>query len=41
MNEIMIIKNVRCYQDSEGVAQLNLEDVAKGLGFTCMPTSGY
>lgn len=41
MNDIMVIKNVRCYQDSEGVAQLNLEDVAKGLGFTRMPTSGH
>lgn len=32
-NEIMIIKNVRCYQDERGIAQLNLEDVARGLGF--------
>jgi len=33
MNDIMVIKNVRCYQDSEGIAQLNLEDIARGLGF--------
>lgn len=33
MDKIMIIKNVRCYQDNKGVAQLNLEDVARGLGF--------
>lgn len=32
--EIMIIKNVRGYQDENGVAQLNLEDVSRGLGFT-------
>lgn len=33
MSKIMIIKNVRCYQDREGIAQLNLEDVSRGLGF--------
>lgn len=33
-NEIMIIKNVRGYQDENGVAKLNLEDIARGLGFT-------
>lgn len=38
--EIMIIKNVRGYQDENGVAQLNLEDVSKGLGFTRTATSG-
>lgn len=32
-NKIMIIKNVRAYQDENGIAQLNLEDVARGLGF--------
>lgn len=31
--EIIMIKNVRGYQDENGVAQLNLEDVSKGLGF--------
>lgn len=40
MSNIMIIKNVRCYQDNKGVAQLNLEDVARGLGFTFIATSG-
>ncbi len=33
MKEIMIIKNVRGYQDENEIAQLNLEDIAKGLGF--------
>lgn len=32
--EVMIIKNVRGYKEVDGVAQLNLEDVARGLGFT-------
>lgn len=31
---IEIIKGVRCYVDKDNVAQLNLEDVARGLGFT-------
>jgi len=31
---IEIIKGVRCYVDKDNVAQLNLEDVANGLGFT-------
>ena len=34
MNNIEIIKGVRCYIDENNVAQLNLEDVAYGLGFT-------
>lgn len=36
MNEmkIMTFKGVRGYVDADGVAQLNLEDVARGLGFT-------
>lgn len=33
-NQIIIIKNVRAYQDKNGMAQLNTEDVARGLGFT-------
>lgn len=33
MNELQIIKGVRCYVDKDNVAQLNLEDVARGLGF--------
>lgn len=32
--EIISIKGVRCYVDNEDVVQLNLEDVARGLGFT-------
>lgn len=32
--EIIKIKNVRGYQDKNGVPQLNTEDVARGLGFT-------
>lgn len=40
-NEIMIIKNVRGYQDENGVAQLNLEDVSRGLGFINVATSGH
>lgn len=31
---IETIKGVRCYVDKDGVAQLHLEDVARGLGFT-------
>ncbi len=34
MNEILKINNVRGYQSANGMAQLNLEDVARGLGFT-------
>ena len=33
-NEIVTIKNVRGYIDEKGTAWLNLEDVARGLGFT-------
>lgn len=33
-NNIMVVKNVRAYQDQNGIVQLNLEDVARGLGFT-------
>lgn len=38
--EVIKINNVRGYQDEQGVAQLNLEDVARGLGFTTVATSG-
>ena len=38
--EIIKIKNVRGYLDENGVAQLNTEDVARGLGFTFVATSG-
>ena len=34
MNDLMIIEKVRGYQDEKGVVRLNLEDVARGLGFT-------
>ena len=40
MNELMTIKNVRGYLDKNGVAQLNLEDVSRGLGFTQTAKSG-
>lgn len=33
MNNIITIKNVRGYLDKDGTAHLNLEDVARGLGF--------
>ena len=39
-NEIVTIKNVRGYIDEKGTAWLNLEDVARGLGFTTVATSG-
>lgn len=34
MNELVTIKNVRGYIDENGTAFLNLEDVARRLGFT-------
>lgn len=40
MNELVTIKNVRGYIDEKGTAFLNLEDVARGLGFTTVATSG-
>lgn len=40
MNELVTISGVRGYIDENGVAQLNLEDVARGLGFTTVATSG-
>ena len=33
MNDLVTIKNVRGYIDEKGTAFLNLEDVARGLGF--------
>ncbi len=39
--EIIKIKGVRGYINENGVAQLNLEDVARGLGFTNVATSGH
>jgi prophage antirepressor-like protein len=40
MNDLQIIKGIRCYLDENGEAFLNLEDSAKGLGFTQIATSG-
>lgn len=34
MTDIITIKGVRGYLDATGTAQLNLEDVSRGLGFT-------
>lgn len=34
MTDIITIKGVRGYLDASGTAQLNLEDVSRGLGFT-------
>lgn len=39
-NEIITIKNVRGYIDEKGIAWLNLEDVARGLGITDKAKSG-
>lgn len=38
--ELIKLNNVKCYIDENGTAQLNLEDVARGLGFTTIATSG-
>lgn len=32
-NNLVIIENVKCYVNEKGIAFLNLEDVARGLGF--------
>ena len=40
MNEIMTVENVRGYLDEQGTAHLNLEDCARGLGFTETAASG-
>ena len=40
MNEIMIIKEVKGFLDSNGTVNLNLEDVSRGLGFTFKAKSG-
>ena len=39
-NNLLTIKNVRCYIDSENNVWLNLEDVCFGLGFTFKAKSG-
>lgn len=40
MSNLLTINNVRGYIDDNGIAQLNLEDCARGLGFTTVATSG-
>jgi prophage antirepressor-like protein len=40
MSNLITINNVRGYIDDNGTAHLNLEDVARGLGFTRVATSG-
>ena len=40
MSNIITIKNVRAYIDENGVVQINLEDAARGLGFTQVAKSG-
>lgn len=40
MTELVTIKNVRAYVDEKGIAFLNIEDVARGLGFTRIANSG-
>lgn len=39
-NKLMTIQNVRGYINNEGTACLNLEDIARGLGFTEIAASG-
>ena len=38
--QLITIQGVRGYIDENNIAQLNLEDVARGLGFTTVATSG-
>lgn len=40
MSNLITISGVRGFIDENGVAQLNLEDVARGLGFTQISTKG-
>jgi prophage antirepressor-like protein len=40
MNDLVTIQNVKGYVDENGIAFLNLEDVARGLGFTEIAASG-
>lgn len=39
-NQLITIQGVRGFIDENGTAQLNLEDVSRGLGFTTVATSG-
>ncbi|MDV3426698.1 MAG: ORF6C domain-containing protein [Bacillota bacterium] len=34
MNDLQVIKGVKCYEDENGIIQLQLESVCWGLGFT-------
>lgn len=40
MKDIMRIEGVSCYVDANGTIQINIEDVARGLGFTRVAASG-
>ncbi len=40
MENLITVKNVKGYVDEKGTAYLNLEDVARGLGFTRIANSG-
>ena len=40
MTQLITIHGVRGFIDKDGTAQLNLEDVSRGLGFTTVATSG-
>jgi anti-repressor protein len=40
VDKFLTIQGVRAFIDNSGTAQLNLEDVARGLGFTTVATSG-
>ena len=38
--QIVTVEGVRGYVDAQGTIQLNVEDVARGLGFTFVAKSG-
>jgi prophage antirepressor-like protein len=40
MSDLITISNVRGFIDENGTAQLNIEDISRGLGFTTVATSG-
>lgn len=40
MTDLMVIKGVECYTDENGTVMLNLEHVARGLGFITVAKSG-
>ena len=40
MNDLVVINGVKGYMGKDGTAYLSLEDVARGLGFTTVATSG-